>query len=131
VDPFDVLLDMAGDWERVTHQQRTLEQLAESIAELKREESNVKGRLRSAHKLGTPHERSKVFLDEVLRQLGEACDMHAIYAVHRFVSSFKWLTPAEYKLIADAEFAAQQRSDLVARSAPKRPRRVRVINGGK
>jgi len=130
VDPFDVLLDMATDWERVTHWERELERLAEREAELKREEANTKSRLRAAHKLGAPHPRAQVFVDEMLRRLSEACDHQAIWDARRFADEFKWLEAEQQKAIADAYFAAEQRAELTARTSPKRKKRIRVIKGG-
>jgi hypothetical protein len=131
VDPFEILLDMMNDWERVTHHQRELATLAERTAELKREEANVKSRLRSAHKLGTPESRQTVVFDETMRRFGEACSYGALRDAEQFLASFKWLEPAQYKALADAAFAARQRAELAERVSPKRKRAVRVIKGGK
>lgn len=130
VDPFEVLLDMVQDWDRVTHRRQELDQLVERTAELKREEANIKSRLRSAHKLGAPDPRTTVVFDETMRRLNEACSRGAIREAEAFFRDFRRLEPAQYKAVADAAFAANQRAELADRVSPRRKRAVRVIQGG-
>lgn len=130
IDPFDVLLRMARDWQCVTYRRQELDKLDAQIAELKREETNVKARLRSAHKLGAPDPRTQVVFDETLRRLNEACSRQAIYDAEAFLREFKWLEAAQYKLLADAAFRANQRAEAADRASPRRKRAVRVIEGG-
>ena len=130
VDAFDVLERMAREWDWATYHRRQLEEATNALEAVKREESNVKARLRSAHKLAAPEARATVYYDEYLRRLNEAKDSDAIYAAHRWAADFKWLEPQAYVALADAVRRAEFRAEENRRKNNKRGRSVRVIDGG-
>lgn len=131
VEAFDVLEKLARSWDWATYHRKQLEEATNALEAVKREESNVKARLRSAHKLAAPEARATVFYDEYIRRLNEAKDHDAIRAAHRWANEFKWLEPQAYAAIMEATRRAGVRADETRRKTNKRGRSVRVIDGGK
>jgi len=131
VDAFKVLINMAIAWEQVTYHQRELAEVSDRVETLKREESNVKSRLRAAHKLAAPEARSKIFFDEYLRRLNAAGTVSEVRDAHRWAADFKWLDPSHYELLKHATLRAEHRAEEYRQKNSRRNRAVRVLDGGK
>lgn len=130
IDPFEVVIDMAGDWDMATWREEERAKLEASVAELKREETQVKARIRNARKNGEQASQAEIYFNELLRRLNEATSMGQIYDAARWSAGFKWLTPDQQRVIDDAGFRAKQRAEASARHGGRRSP-VRVIKGGK
>jgi hypothetical protein len=131
VDAFDVLKNLAISWEWCTYHGAQLDEQVDKLEELKREEANVKSRLRSAHKLAVPEGRSVVYFDELLRRLNEAESAGAIREAHRWSADFKWLDPLQYEILKGAQLRAERRSEDARRKSNRRNKTIRVLAGGK
>ena len=130
IDPFDVVEDMAHNWEHATWREREMRELANRVEQLKTEEANTKARIRNARKQADPPvEKVELYFAEWLRRLNEAADWERVRQADRWAETFSWLSPEMRKQIEDARFRANQRAEAAARTKPKR-RGVRVIKGG-
>ncbi len=130
IDPFDVVLDMASDWDMATWREREMRELGERVEQLKTEEANTKARIRSARKqTEQPTEKIDVFFAEMLRRINAAQNQSEIYAAEGWAKNYNWLSSEQTKTIRDAVFRARQRAEVNGRASTKR-RGVRVINGG-
>lgn len=130
IDPFDVVLDVAGDWDMATWREREMRELADRVEQLKTEETNTKSRIRTARKQGEqPVGKVELYFAEWLRRLNAADDMGTVYEADRWAESFNWLTPEMSQQVNDARFRAKQRAEASARRST-RNRGVRVIKGG-
>lgn len=130
IDPFEVVLDMAGDWDMATWREREMRDLAERVDQLKVEETNTKSRIRNARKQAEqPVEKIELFFNELLRRLNEATTQGQIYDAGNWAASYRWLSPEQQRVIEDAGFRAKQRAEAAARHGGRK-RGVRVIKGG-
>lgn len=131
IDPFEVVLDMAGDWDMATWREEERAKLEASVAELRTEETNTKARIRNARKATEqPAQKIEVYFAEWLRRLNATENQAAIYEADRWAEAFSWLSPEQAKQINDARFRAKQRAEANGRKVTRR-RGVQVIEGGK
>lgn len=130
IDPFDVVMDMASDWDRATWREREMRELSDKVEQLKTEEANTKARIRNARKQAEqPVEKIELFFNELLRRLNEATTQGQIYDADHWAAAYRWLSPDQQRVIEDAGFRAKQRAEAAARQVTKK-RGVRVIKGG-
>jgi hypothetical protein len=125
VDAYEVLQRLALRWENCTYEQNKLAELAASIDELKREESNIKARVRNLHK-AAPEPKSKLYFEELMRRIAEINDWGGEHDLRSWMSRFKWLDSQQEAALADAMKRARRR---IEDNAPKRARRriARVV----
>lgn len=126
VDPFDMLVTIARRWETVTWEEKKLSELEASIAELKREESNIKGRLRNAHK-GAPEPKSVLFFEELMRRVAGINNWSDQHDVAMWTQSFKWLNSEQEAALKGAMVRAQRRIEDNKAKEPRRRRVARVV----
>lgn len=126
VDSFDMLVAIARTWETATWEQKKLAELEASIAELKREESNIKSRLRNAHK-GVPESKASLYFEELMRRVAEVNDWHGQRAVAEWAHSFKWLNAEQDAALKAAMVRAQRRIEDNQAKEPRRRRIARVV----
>lgn len=131
IDAFDLLFKLTREWQWATHHEREVAEATKALEELKREEANVRGRLRTAHKLAVPDARATVFFDEYMRKLNAANDDAELRAAHDWSNEFKWLDPQQYVALREATVRAERRAEDSRRRGSKRNRHIRVINGEK
>jgi hypothetical protein len=126
IDPWDVLAGLAMKWEHCTWEQKKIDELEASIVELKREESNIKGRLRNAHK-GAPEPKSVLYFEELMRRVAEVSDWEGQRAVDGWAHGFKWLNAEQEVALKDAMIRARRRIEDTIAKHPKRRRIARVV----
>jgi len=131
IDPFEVVLDMAHNWEHATWREREMQELAARTEQLKTEEANLKARIRNARKqTDQPVEKIAEYFAEWLRRLNAAETWEELRSADEWAQRFSWLDAAMTKQINDARFRAKQRGESVQRNNTGRRRAVKVIKCG-
>lgn len=130
VEPYDVLFNVARSWESCTYKREELERLQDEVDALKREEQNVKARIRQGYRSGE-NPKAALFFEEYMRRLNAVESRGDSYELGHWAAAFHWLTPEQESAIKEAEIRANRRIEDTERKTSKRRRRhVRVIDGG-
>lgn len=130
LDPFDVLEDVAQKWETCTWEEKKISELHASLDELKREEANMKGRIRGARKAAA-EPKSVLYFEELMRRVSLINNRNDEREVFSWMQGFRWLNTEQDAALKQALIRAKRRVEDTKAAEPRRPRRVRVVNGGK
>lgn len=129
VDSFDVLQKMALHWERATYFQAELDKISDRTEELKREEANIKARIRAGYR-SAENPKAALYFEEYMRRLNTVESYGDSHELGRWDAAFHWLTPEQEAAIKEATIRANRRIEDTARKARKRGRHVKVLEGG-
>jgi len=127
VDPFDVLRELAREWDWATHFSQEASERADRVERLKAEEANVKARIRKVYR-GAPEPKSLLYYEEVLRRLNAAETFAELQEVRAWAAHFPWLDSKQTEVTKDAMTRAEER---VRRHARKHRRKRLAVVGAK
>jgi hypothetical protein len=131
LDPLLVLEKLARSWDHATYAARENQQLAARLVELKREESNIKNRLRGTRKK-IEDSRADIYFAELLGKIESAQCHGDKYEIRQWQSAYPWLTTAQNLALVEAWRLAERRFEDHDRQVSKqRKAGVRVLDGGK